>query len=351
MADQDRTEAPTPRRLERARGEGQVPVARSPGPALLLAGLALLVRYIAAPAGGLDLFGGLLRHATDADFGATLHAALAVAARLVLMLAAPVALLGVLAGPVATLAQTRFLLAPVLLRPDFGRISPLGGLSRLFGRANWLGGLTGLAKLGCFAVLLWDLLPYPGPALGRLLVRGPDGLMGLVRVVVADALLAAALVQAAGAGLDLLVTRRRFQRDMGMSRAEIRQESREANGNPEIKARIRRLRAQRARRRMLRDVARATVVVTNPTHYAVALAYDAASGAAPRVVAKGVDDMAARIRAAATAHRVALVASPALARALYRVELEAEIPAELYKAVAELIAYVWRLRRPGRMAA
>ena len=129
-----------------------------------------------------------------------------------------------------------------------------------------------------------------------------------------------------------------------MSREELRQESRDSEGDPRIKGKLKQLRLQRARRRMLATVAKATVVVTNPTHYAVALAYERGTASAPRVVAKGVDEIAARIREAAEAARVPLVANPPLARALYLVPLDAEVPAEHFKVVAEIIAYVWRLR-------
>ena len=134
-----------------------------------------------------------------------------------------------------------------------------------------------------------------------------------------------------------------------MSRVEIRDEHKEMEGDPKVKARFRRLRMQRARRRMLAAVPKATVVITNPTHYAVALAYDRAKNAAPRLVAKGVDSMAERIRALAQANAVPLVANPPLARALHLLEVDTDIPPEHYKAVAEIIAYVWRLR--GRVTA
>ena len=131
---------------------------------------------------------------------------------------------------------------------------------------------------------------------------------------------------------------------MRMTRQEVRDEHKESDGDPQIKARRRALQRQRARRRMLAAVPKATVVVTNPTHFAVALAYERAGGAAPRVVAKGMDEVARRIREVAMATGVPLVANPPLARALHQVALDAEIPAEHYKAVAEIIAYVWRLR-------
>ena len=129
-----------------------------------------------------------------------------------------------------------------------------------------------------------------------------------------------------------------------MSKQEVREEQKDLEGNPLIKARIRRIRYMRARRRMMMAVPKATVVVTNPTHYAVALSYDRAKNAAPRVVAKGVDTVAARIREIARQNNVPIVANPPLAQALYQQPLDTDIPMEHYKAVAEIIAYVWRLR-------
>jgi flagellar biosynthetic protein FlhB len=155
-------------------------------------------------------------------------------------------------------------------------------------------------------------------------------------------------VQAAMALLDVLWSRLQFHHQMRMSRQDILDEQREADGDPRIKARIRQIRQARARRRMLAAVPKATVVITNPTHYAVALAYDRSNNAAPRVVAKGVDSMAARIREVAMANRVPLVANPPLARVLHLVELDTEIPAEHFKAVAEIIAYVFRLNQRVR---
>jgi flagellar biosynthetic protein FlhB len=131
-----------------------------------------------------------------------------------------------------------------------------------------------------------------------------------------------------------------------MSRQELRDEHRESEGDPHVKARIRKLRRQRAAKRMMAAVPKATVVVTNPTHYAVALAYESGSKAAPRIVAKGVDELAARIREVAQDSRVPVVSNPPLARALYVLPLDSEIPREHFQVVAGIIAYVWKLRRP-----
>jgi flagellar biosynthetic protein FlhB len=134
---------------------------------------------------------------------------------------------------------------------------------------------------------------------------------------------------------------------MRMSKQSIRDELKDTDGNPHVKARIHRIRVMRARKRMMAKVPTATVVVTNPTHYAVALAYDRANNPAPRIVAKGVDSLAVRIREVAASNNVPVVVNPPLARALHRLDIDTEIPAEHYKAVAEIITYVWRLRRPG----
>jgi flagellar biosynthetic protein FlhB len=159
-------------------------------------------------------------------------------------------------------------------------------------------------------------------------------------------LMAAALVAfAAIAVLDMLWVRFRHLQTLQMSRQEMKEEAREAEGDPTLRARRRQLREARGRRRMMAEVPRAAVVITNPTHYAVALAY-AGGDAAPKVVAKGADAVAARIRKAAEDAGVPLVSNPPLARALHRLDLGAEIPAEHYGAVAEIIAFVWL--RAGR---
>jgi flagellar biosynthetic protein FlhB len=146
------------------------------------------------------------------------------------------------------------------------------------------------------------------------------------------------------AALDVLLVRLEHSRSMRMTREQVREEMRETDGDPHVKAKLRRIREVRSRRRMMAKVKSATVVITNPTHYAVALTYE--NNGAPRVVAKGADFVAARIREEAATHKVPIVANPPLARALYQVELDMEIPGEHYRAVAEVIAFVWKLKTP-----
>ncbi len=183
------------------------------------------------------------------------------------------------------------------------------------------------------------------PPVAAALHLSPGGLVAAVLSAGQRLLLAALAAYALVAALDLLWARLRHLRRLRMSREELRQELRESEGDPQVRGRLRQLRLARSRRRMLAAVRQAAVVVTNPTHYAVALAYARGStAAAPRVVAKGVDSMAARIRAEAGRHGVPVVANPPLARALYPLALESEIPPAHYQAVAEIIAFVWRLR-------
>jgi flagellar biosynthesis protein FlhB len=340
---QERTEAPTARRLSRAQEEGEVPVSRE---AVLLAGLAaagltflLLNQHI-----GLGLAHSLavaLSHpdlplsepvALYHEFAFTLIAAVA-------PFAAPIAL-GAIA---ATLAQTRFALRPRGLHVDFSRISPRRGLTRMIGSESLMEFAKSLAKLiivgGGMAVILRDELPrievLPFASLA-LLPR-------LLASVVTRLLLAVVVAQIAIAGADVFWLWRRHLRQLRMSRTEIKDETKETEGDPATKMRIRRIRMRRARQRMLAAVPKATVVVTNPTHYAAALTYDSQKSSVPILVAKGVDSLAARIRDTAREHGVPIVANPPLARVLYQLPLNARIPPELYKVVAELIAYVWRL--------
>lgn len=344
----DRTEAATPRRLQQARESGQVALSRELGGFAGLAAFALMLALV-APALATRFVARLavpFRHPQLAPAAAVRLLADAAAALLAPLLGAVL-----LAGALSVLLQTGFLVSAASLRPSLARLSPGAGLRRLFGADSLVEAIKALLRLAAMAVALWHALSGEWPRLWAAPFQDPRAMVPLLAALALRVLLALLLVQGAIALADILWVRRRHAQGLRMSRQELREEQKDLDGDPKIKARIRQLRFQRARRRMLAAVPRATVVVTNPTHYAVALAYDRARGGAPRVVAKGVDAMAARIRETAEAHGVPLVADPPLARALHRLELDTEIPPEHYKAVAELIAYVWRLRAPRRAAA
>ncbi len=339
---QDRTEAASVRRLARAREEGQAPLSREVAPLATLAVSALLLAMAgpAAARAAAERLAVLLAEAHRLSP----QAALRLAGTALLLAAAPFVLAGALASVAAVLAQTGLLVHLAALQPDLGRLSPGKGLARLFSAAAAAEAGKALLKLLAAGAAAWMVVAALLPLLPASLGWTPALLLARTTRAVLRVLLALIAVQAAIAGLDIVRTRRAHAASLRMSRQELRDEHKETEGNPQVRGRIRRLRLQRARRRMLAAVPTAAAVVTNPTHYAVALAYARGSTAAPRVVAKGMDEVAERIRAVARASNVPLVANPPLARALHAIELDAEIPRELYQAVAELIAYVWRLR-------
>ena len=337
----DRTKPATEHRLQRARENGEAPVSRElPMLATLAAGTLIIAMAGPALSQGLSTRLARMLGALDATPGAALQEA-GVALLLAIM---PLIGAVLLAGVAATMLQTGGLVHAKALAPDLNRLNPQRGLKRLFGPDNLIETLKALAKLGLLAyavnqAVVAALPDAAGSVLwhpGTLMERLTQNLLHLCFLVLG--------CQFAITVLDIGWVRFRFAKRMRMSEQEIKEEHRESEGDPHLKAKLRHMRMARTKRRMLAAVPTATVVITNPTHYAVALAYDRNKQAAPRVVAKGMDEVAARIRAVAAEHGVPLVANPPLARALHTLELDAEVPAEHFQAVAEVIAYIWNLR-------
>jgi flagellar biosynthetic protein FlhB len=346
----DRTEAATPRRLQRAREAGQVPLSRELSSLAGLAGASIALLLVGPAAAGhlartLLLF---VARPQDIDLSLGPSGVLRLSGLAALRAAGPVAFGALLAASAAVLVQTGALLNPGALMPNPARINPRAGLKRLFGIDGLAEALRSCAKIAVMTAIAWLVLA--GELRGLLAAPFADAATLAARCArpITHLLAAVLVAQTVIAAADLLWVRMHHAHGLRMSRQDIRDEQKETDGDPKVKQRFRQLRMQRARRRMLAAVPKATVVITNPTHYAVALSYDRTRNTAPRVVAKGVDSMAARIREMADSNKVPLVRNPPLARALYRVELDTDIPAEHYKAVAEIIAYVWRLgRRAG----
>ena len=262
-------------------------------------------------------------------------AALAAAAPLLLYLAAPV---------VAAAVQGALLWSTANLGLKFDRLSPVAGLGRLLSPRSLVDFLKGLVKLGLVgAVLFGSLWPERDRVLGTSAL-GPEALLELLRALVQKLLVSAAAAAALLAILDYAHARFALMRQLRMSRREVMDEMKQNDGDPVIKQRLKAIRMQRARRRMMADVPKSTVIITNPTHYAVALRYVAGETPAPQVMAKGVDDVARRIRALAAEHQVPIVENPPLARALHGAcEIGSTIPPAYYQAVAEIVGYVMRL--------
>jgi flagellar biosynthetic protein FlhB len=241
------------------------------------------------------------------------------------------------------LLQHRPVFSAARLKPELSKLSPIKGFKRVFGLDGLANFVKGIAKIllvgGACVWVAWLDRARLVTALDLPLA----GVAGLALSLMFKAMLAGLIVLAVIAALDYLYQRQRFMARHRMTRQELRDELKQSEGDPQVKARIRQIRIERSRQRMIAAIPEATVVITNPTHYAVALKYESGKMSAPVCVAKGVDHLALTIRKVAEENDVPLVENPPLARALYAaVEVDDEIPAEHYKAVAQVIGYVIR---------
>ena len=231
------------------------------------------------------------------------------------------------------------------IMPDFSKVSPMAGFKRLFGAEGWINLLKGLIKIAIVGVAIWTQLWPERGRLEAILNQSTAGVVGDMSHLLFKVLMARCRRWRVIAGLDYFWQRMRFMSRNRMSKQEIKEEYRQNEGDPTIKAKIRQLRHERARKRMMAAVPSATVVIMNPTHYAVALKYESGKMAAPICVAKGVDALALRIRAVAEENDVPVVENPPLARALHAaIEIDEPVPPEHFKAVAQVIGYVMRLQ-------
>jgi flagellar biosynthetic protein FlhB len=341
---QDRTEAPTPRRLERARDDGDTAISQE-FVKLASFGGAVLALAITGPAAFRQFAGDATalveRAGHDAQPAEAMWALASGAAPFVLA----VALMGAVAAAAATFLQTRFLVSGKGLQPQLSRISPLAGARKLFGRHALEELLRSVIKLaGCLAAVWWALRDPSERAALTLLASGTAELASVTWQLALRLLLAGLAALAFVALLDLLWVNWQYLRKLRMSREDLRREQKDSEGDPMIRGRRRQIMRQRSGRRTLESVLTATVVLINPTHYAVVLAYDRGHDAAPRLVAKGADRLARRIRETAESAGVPVISNPPLARALFVLPEDTQIPEQHFAAVAEVIAYVWRLR-------
>lgn len=345
---EDKTEEPTQRRIDQAIERGDVAKSVEINTFAILGAFTLSL-VVAAPTIAVDLMHGLTAYLANAHQVPDGPGAMAAAARggLILWLKAVAVPVGVAA--VAGLAAGYLQHPPVFnaeaLMPKFERISPMAGAKRLFGIEAVFQFGKGLAKMIAVGVVGGAILWQDRDRLEVFARLDPSACLPAVLSISLKLLAGMLAVHIVIAGGDYLYARLRWRGRLRMSKEEIKQEMKESEGNPEVKGKLKQLRIARSKKRMMAAVPKATVIVTNPTHYAVALRYEAGM-AAPVCVAKGVDALALKIREVAKAHDVAVVENPPLARALHAtVEIDREIPAEHYRAVAEVIGFVMRLRR------
>lgn len=347
----EKTEEATARRREEARDKGQVAYSTEVVVvAMLCAGMASLTLAGAQLSGTLgELVAGTLRALPllgtaelDAhDASAALNGAL----RFVLPSAALVVLPMVAVGLFAGFGQAGLHLAAKAVEIDVSKLDPVAGARKLFSPRSWMRTLLGALKIMLVGGVMLAVTLRLAPRTSALSDAGVGPFLVAVGYVLVRALGAALLVLVALAVLDLLFQRQQHAKDLRMTKKEVKDEARNTEGDPLVKSRIRQVQRELASRRMMQDVPDATVVVTNPTHVAVALRYDEGSGRAPVVVAKGLDEIALRIRSIAAESGVIVHEEPPLARALHRsCEIGDAIPAELFEAVARVLAYVYRVQ-------
>lgn len=355
MADEDassKTEEPTAKKLEDARKKGDVAKTQDLPSLFSLAAVA-----------GVMLMGGgwlatdmtnkllpFIAHPEAMDMSGTGGVGIAEQAILAGMPALVVVMVAaMLAGIAGNVVQHGLLFTAEKMKPDFKKVSPLEGFKRIFGPDGLVQFLKSTLKIVATGAVAWFVLKPHTQEMQALAAADPSAMLPATMALVKALFFAVLSFMLVTAGGDWLWQRARFMKRMRMSREELKDEYKQSDGDPHIKAKRRQIQMERSRQRMMQNVPNATVVVMNPTHYAVALRYEAGETAAPECVAKGLDDLALRIRAVAEEAGVAIIEDPPLARALYATtEVDKQIPEAHYEAVAKIIGFVMGQKRTAR---
>jgi flagellar biosynthetic protein FlhB len=354
---EDKTLAPSQQRLDKAREDGQVPRSRELSSALstftaavsVAIGGALVVSESIGWIRSAFLAGGRMV-AGARDDNAIVNAFYEMVGA-GLMAISPILGATMIAGVAGSVALGGLLLSTKALMPDFSRLDPMKGLGRMFSKQGF--GELGKSILkvivlgGLGALLFWK---GNGAKMALIDSGQPNAIVALASMLRYDM-----LIMASGlfiiAAADIPLQWWNHHKQLKMSLEDMKEEHKESEGDPQLKGKIRQMQRERARSRMMQAVPTADVILTNPTHYAVALKYEEGKASAPRLIAKGTDVIAARIRELAAENKIPVLESPQLARALHlHGELEKEIPAALFRAVAQVLAYVYGLRAPGPSA-
>lgn len=347
--DSQKTEDPTSKRLDEARNEGNVPKSQEINNLLMILAFTLAVTLFSAmvASGIYDISLPFL--ATPDQIPADLNHLIETAWHLLgLILLAGIGplVIALAAAFGASYLQFGLLWSGANLMPKLSKISPMAGFKRIFSLRSVTELLKGVLKLAIVAAIIGYLVMPDIGELHALIGMDIVQLLAAMRDNVYLILVGVVVVMGVVAAADYLYQRYEYTKSLRMSRQELKDEFKQTEGDPLVKGRLRQLRMERARRRMMGEVPKADVVVTNPTHFAVALKYSQLEMSAPKVVAKGVDKVAQRIREVAKEADVPVIENPPLARGLYAaVEIDQEIPAEYYKTVAEVISYVYKLKR------
>ena len=342
----EKTEQATPRRREKAREKGDVPKSRE-----LTSLFPVWTIFIYMFFGG-ALFTSLLNY-----FGSSLHRAakMRVTETTVMdlfktdsmnigMMMLPLFSVILIVVLIVHFIQTGFLISTVPLSPDLSKLNPLQGIKRMFSVNTLYETVKGLFKVAVLGLILYLMLKKEVFSIPLMVDMDVNNIMQFSFYQVRRLVLISALVLTVFAALDFAFQRWHYARNLRMTKQEIREEQKEVEGSPMVKARIKSIQREMARRRMMQEVPRADVVVTNPTHFAVALRYDNGKMGAPRVVAKGANLVAEKIKETAKGSGVPVFEDKPLARALYALDINQEIPEAFYKVVAAILAAVYKMK-------
>ena len=347
---QEKTEAPTEKKRRESREEGQVAFSRELPSAALLAGI--LLTLIATSPLILDAFREMttqifleMSKADELSIGSLYELSGEIFSTL-LPAFAPFAAIIVLVGILASVLQVGVQITLKAIAPKFNKISPLTGLKRLFSTQSLADFLKSMAKLIIVGIVGYITYMDKITELNGLSVATPEAILEYNFTVVAEVSGKIVLALVAIAIFDYLYQRWHHEKQLMMTKQEVKEETKQTEGDPQLKARIRQIQREMSNARMMQEVPKADALIVNPTHFSVAILYDRDVMEAPEVTAKGIDHMALRMRTVARENSVPILERPELARDLYaNVEIGETIPERFYKAIAEILAFVYRLRR------
>ena len=348
MADPSKTEKATPKKRRDERKKGHVAMSKDIISVTTLFGsiLMLRLRFPAMVRSVKDFLSYCFGLASGRVVAGISDNLLLQCVLLIVRVSGPLLAVTVLLAVVATMAQTRMLVTAEPLKPKLNKLNPVEGFKKMFSLNSVIQMLMGFAKIIVLLVLIYTCVRDMMEVSVRYLHADLDGALEHILLAVFSMMMKVAALFLVLAGIDLLYQRWHFEREMKMTKDEVKEEYKQMEGDPKVKAKIRQIQRQMATARMMQQVPEADVIIRNPTHVAVALRYHAGEDEAPVVLAKGLDTLAQRIIDVAESHDITVIENVPLARALYaEVEVNSQIPSDLYEAVAEVMVYLYKLGR------
>lgn len=347
----EKTEDATSKKLADARKDGKVAKSTEVIMAASLLGLFLMIKYYALYLGGQfvgvfhRIYALISMEANDKSAERVLFSIIGYAMRQILILVIPFFLLAFSVALIGNIAQVGWKISTKPMEPDVSKFNPISGMKRIFSKDKVIELLKAILKIGAVSYIVYSVLIKQVDKLLILYDLGLFQAVGLIGRLIIDLGIRISILFLAIAIFDIYYQRRKFKEDMKMTKQEVKDEYKNTEGDPQVKGKIRGKMREASQRRMMQELPKADVVITNPTHLAVAIRYDKDTAEAPIVIAKGADYIAEKIKTVAREHKIEIVENKPLARMLYyNVEIGNEIPTELYQMVAEVLAYVYRLQ-------